>query len=120
MIVPVTLERTGSTARGDRWRVLHDGIVIVESSRDPEHDAARALKALVLTGIIETRHAGSATVAMRLDIEKAAGRTVIEGERTGPKFGRWQPFDRTQRIGMPIAVSASAQGLEFESVPLPT
>ena len=119
MIVRITLERLGSGARGDRWRVLHDGIVIVESSRDPEHDAARALAALGLTGTIETRHAGSAIVAMRFDIAKAAGRTVIEGERTGPKFGRWQQFDRTQRIRMPIADSASGQGQDFGSVPLP-
>ena len=116
MIVPVTLERIGSGARGDRWRVIHDGIVLVESSRDPEHDAARALTALGLTGTIETRHPRSAIVSMRLDISKAATSTVIENKRSGPRLGRWQPFDRTPRHRIAIADSASGQGLELESL----
>jgi hypothetical protein len=117
LIVPVSLEKIGTGARGDRWRVLHDGIVIIESSRDPEHDAARALEALGLTGTIETRHVGSTVVSMRLDIVTAVRRTVIEGDRSGPRFGPWRPFDLTQRPGSAIADSASGQGLEFEDVP---
>ncbi len=120
MIVPITLQRISTGVRGDRWRVAHDGIVIVKSSREPEHDAARALSALGLTGTIETRHIGSTVVSMRLDILKAASRTVIENERTGPTFGRWQPFNRPQRYERAIADSASGQGLEFEGAPLPT
>lgn len=119
MIVPVTIERIGTSPRGDRWRVLHDGIVIVENSRDPEHDAARALAALGLRGTIETRHAGSDIVSMRLDIAKAAGRTVIENENTGPRFGRWRAFDLTQRTRGPVAVFASERAQAFEVAPLP-
>ena len=89
----------------------------IESSRDPEHDACRALLALGITGTLETRHAGSAIVSMRKDIERSAGRTVIENERTGPKHARFQPFDR-QLNRMPIAESASGQGLRFEGGPL--
>ena len=114
MIVRVTLERIGSGARGDRYRVTHAGLVLVESSRDPAHDACRALLALGLTGTLETRHASSPIVSIRMDIERGARRTVIETERCGPRFRRWRPFsERTQRIGMPIAESASRQGREF-------
>ncbi len=120
MIVPVTLQRIKTGARGDRWRVSLDGLVIVESSRDPEHDAARVLQGLGQSGTLETRHAGSPTISMRLDIVKAASRTVIENERTGPTFGRWQPFNRPHRFGRAITDSASGQGLEFEGAPLPT
>ena len=119
MIVPVTLQRIRTGACGDRWRVSHNSIVIVENSRDPEHDAARALGALGLTGTLETRHAGSETISLRLNIVNAASRTVIENERTGPTCGRWQPFNRPQCFGRAIADSASGQGLESEGTPLP-
>ena len=106
-VYQVVLERIGTGVRGDRWRVTYAGIVIVESSKVPEFDAARYFTALGLTGILETRHAGSAIVSMRLDIETAARLTVIENEKIGPKLGRWRPFDLTQRLGTPIAESTS-------------
>ena len=49
-MIKVFIELIGYGARGNRYRVLHDGIVIVEHTRDPEHDAARALLALGITG----------------------------------------------------------------------
>ncbi len=119
MIFPVTLERVGTNARGDLWRVTHDGIVIVESSRVPEYDAARALAALGLAGTIETRHAGSAIVSMRLDISKAATLTVIENDRSGPRLGLWQPFDRTQRHRIAIPETASGQASRNRPSPFP-
>lgn len=120
MSTRVTIERIGSGTRGDRYRVLHDGLVIVASSRDPEHDTCRALLEMGITGKLETWHAGAAYPSMRLDIERGAGRTVIENERSGPRLGRWRPFDPTQRLGKAIADSTSVQGREFEGQPVPT
>ncbi|MBR2534648.1 MAG: hypothetical protein IKE66_01110 [Hyphomicrobium sp.] len=97
MIVRILIERVGSGQRGEFWKAMHDGIVIVKSSRTPEHDAARELKAMGICGTMETRHAGSAIVSMRMNIDTAADRSVIESERTGPKFARFQPFTLTQR-----------------------
>ena len=97
MIVRILIERVGSGQRGEFWKAMHDGIVIVKSSRTPEHDAARELKAMGICGTMETRHAGSAIVSMRMDIAAAADRTVVESECYGPKFARFQPFTLTQR-----------------------
>jgi hypothetical protein len=110
MIVTVTLERAGTGNRGDRWRATHAGIVLVDSSRDPEHDACRALFAMGVVGQMETWHAGADFPSMRLDIVRGVRRTVIENQRCGPKFGRWQPYDRTHCLGTVVAESASEQG----------
>ena len=120
MIVPVTLERIGTGARGDRWRVTHAGLVIIESSRDPEHDACRALLEMGVTGKLETWHAGAAFPSMRLDIERGARRTDIENRRCGPKLGRWQLYDRAPHLGPAVAQSALAQGATSGVVELAT
>lgn len=79
----VALERTHIAGTGPRYRVHHAGRVLIESTRDPEFDTCRALKALGLTGIVETfGYPGGKTCRMRLDIETAAGLRTAEGSST--------------------------------------
>lgn len=118
-ITRVTLERIGSGARGDRWRVTHaGGVVLVDSSRDPEHYACRALLALGVTGTVETWHAGAKHAAMRIDIEHGAGRSVSESQ-TGLRNRRWVPFEHAERNLMPIAAVTADRPEAFEDCPLP-
>lgn len=62
-------------------------------SRDPEHDAARALLAKGITGTLRVRWRGAAHDASRVDIERAARRSVRETRGEGPKFAPWKVFD---------------------------
>jgi hypothetical protein len=66
-----------------RYSVLFDGKLLVEGSRDPECDAARALLAKGITGKL-TMLDGK-TGRPRTIIEKAAKMTVEEGPH-GPHF----------------------------------
>jgi hypothetical protein len=43
--------------------------------------------------VLQTRHDGSATVALCSTVGTAAGLTVLEGDLR-PRFARWQPFVR--------------------------
>ena len=120
MIVQVTFIRIGTGARGDRYRVMHNGLVIVESSRDPEHDACRVLVALGVTGILETRHSGSSIVSIRKDIERGAMRAVIENKHEGPRIGRFKPFEAARRLRPSVARGSAIHGENYEGVaPLP-
>ncbi|CCB64060.1 hypothetical protein [Hyphomicrobium sp. MC1] len=85
---------------------------IVSGSKQPALDACRVLKALGITGTLEVFHAGSSVVAMRLDIERAAGLTVIESVKYGPKFAPWHPYDPATHEKA-IGASASEQGAAF-------
>lgn len=88
------------------YRVTHDGRTLIERSRDPEHDACRALLALGLKGRLETFHPGGTVARMRMDIAFAATRCATEGDRSSPAIRKWSPFDRadlTVDAGMGIA-----------------
>ena len=69
------------------WSVLFDGKLLVERSRDPECDAARALLAMGHTGKLtmcdrDGRH------LCTVDIERAAKVTAREG-RGAPYFAKY-------------------------------
>jgi hypothetical protein len=64
---------------GYRYSVLFDGNLLVERSRDPELDAARALLARGVTGRLTLLDGKTGRPRTILDIEKAAGLTVREG-----------------------------------------
>ena len=75
------------------WDVLLDGKEIVHHSDDPEHDAARALKAMGMEGPFQTTRNG--VVAMRYkDIAYTATRRTGETKLWGPQEGPWKPFSR--------------------------
>ena len=83
VLMPVTPER---------YAVRLGDVVIVDSSRDPEHAAARALLARGITGRMTTLDA-SGNPRMHFDIETAAGHSVTEGDR-GLQLQRWKADPR--------------------------
>ncbi|MGC2410436.1 MAG: hypothetical protein WA441_10700 [Methyloceanibacter sp.] len=81
-----------------RYGVSFRGEMIVENSRDPELDAARALLARGITGRLNFLDANTGKPRLILkDIEKAAKLTVREDKRRGPRFVKWQPLPQTVR-----------------------
>jgi hypothetical protein len=89
MSTRIYLEPAGLGARGQRYRVIHSGVTLIESSGNPEFDACRALLARGITGLLESWHKDAHFAAMYLDIEKGARLTVQEGEQIGPRFVAW-------------------------------
>jgi hypothetical protein len=87
--------------KGGRWHVVFEGDTIVTGSRDPEHDACRALLARGVTGKVTFRHP-CCVAGMIMDIESSAGFTVKEGPLRTVKFGQESLPDRS-----PAAVSPS-------------
>ena len=82
------------TAAVIRYRVWHDDAVLIETCRDPEFDACRALLAQGKTGRMTTFRRGGSTPCMLIDVERGAGVRTAEGAKSGPRLARWQPFDR--------------------------
>lgn len=93
MTTRVFIARTRITADGARYRVTREnGDTLIESSRNPEFDACRALLAEGITGILEIWRYGKSHCDMRLDIEKGALMTVSETNDGGLAFRKWRPF----------------------------
>lgn len=90
----VDIECIGSGTRGAHYRVWYDGTVIVEHTRDPEHDAARTLFALGITGSMETWRHGALHPSMKGDIASTARMSVSETVKSGPRTVAWRPFER--------------------------
>lgn len=88
----IEIKRTHWTSSGARFEVTHNGKTLIESSRDPEHDACRALLAKGLTGTLETYHPGGTVARMRLDIERGAKLGINESAKTNIKTVRWSPY----------------------------
>ena len=61
------------------YNVVFDGELIVEHSRDPECDLARALKARGYTGMVDMLDGATGRLRSIINIEKAARLTVKEG-----------------------------------------
>ena len=64
---------------GYRYSVLCDGKLLVEGSRDPETDVARALLAKGITGKLTLCDGKTGKPRTIIDIEKAAGLQAREG-----------------------------------------
>jgi hypothetical protein len=77
--------------------VLHDGKLLVERSRDPECDAARALLAMGITGRLTMLDGKTGRPRTNIDIEKAAQLRATENSRRGPHFVKYRPFDQSAR-----------------------
>lgn len=95
-VTNVTLRVGEMGKRGQLYDVLLDGEPIVSGSRDPEHDAARALLARGITGTMQTVGEDGSR-RMRLDIEKAAPWAMTERDRGSIGCGRWFPYARSDR-----------------------
>jgi hypothetical protein len=70
---------------GYRYSVIFKGKLLVERSRDPECDAARALLAKGITGKLTMLDGKTGKPRIIIDIERAARCTVEEGPN-GPRF----------------------------------
>jgi hypothetical protein len=66
-IEPISMTRTGQ-----RYRARYAGAMLVKSSRYPELDACRALRARGITGTIQVWHSDAMYAAMHVDIEQGA------------------------------------------------
>ena len=75
--------------RGQHYRVIYNGAILIEDTRNPEYDACRMLLAIGITGRLQTWCQGSQAPCLRLDIESAANLTIEEGQRAGPRLRRW-------------------------------
>jgi hypothetical protein len=96
----VLIEPTSLGSRGQRYRVSYLGSIIIESSRNPEFDACRALLALGITGTLQVWRPGRTKADMRLDVERGAKLTIRETDEHGPRLVRWEPFsgDRASNV----------------------
>src|SRR5262245_44463948 len=110
----IWIETIGLGASGPRYRVTHNDVTLIESTKNPEFDSARALLARGIVGQLEVWRRGASSPAMRLDIEKGARLTVEEGDREGLRFVRWRPLslDNVPDAVSCRAVSARTGGIE--------
>ena len=69
---------------GSRYSVLFDGKLLVDRSRDPECDAARALLAKGLSGKLTLLDGKTGKPRTIIDIEKATKLSVEEGPLSAP------------------------------------
>src|SRR5262245_31178869 len=70
---------------GYRYSVIFRGELLIERSRDPECEAARAMLAKGFTGTLLMLDGKTGKPRILINIEKAAGLTTEEGPR-GPRF----------------------------------
>jgi hypothetical protein len=89
----ITIEPTTVCGeRGQRYRVKYQGAILVHETWCPELDAARALLARGIVGRLEIWRSGKCYPDMLIpDIANAAGLSVEENEKWGPRFTRWRP-----------------------------
>ena len=85
----IDIEATHVTGSGQRYRVWHNGEILIESCREPLCSAARELSKAGYTGRIETRDFGSEKVKSSGLIAVLATLTVTEGQSSGPRFSKW-------------------------------
>lgn len=67
-------------SRGPLFDAFYEGHLIVRNSTEPGLDSARALRAMGLTGLLEIWDDVLPYWRFRLEIERAAGLTIQEGE----------------------------------------
>jgi hypothetical protein len=102
-MISIVIEPTTLGERGQRYRVTYLGSVLVESTRNPEFDACRALLAQSITGHLEVWRAGRSAPDARLDIERGAKLTTEEGDRQTLRVVRWKPH--AEEVSRSVVVS---------------
>lgn len=78
------------TLVGERFTVSHNGVDVIKSTKNPEHDGARYLADAGYTGRVVSRYNGRECIGG--DIEQMAGRTVSENDKHGPRISKFAPF----------------------------
>ena len=97
---------------GYLYSVICDGKLLVERSRDPEHDAARALAAKGVTGTLTLLDGKTGRPRVTLDLEGAAKLTVREDRRKGPLFVKYVAWGEGVRGRVEAAVASAERALE--------
>jgi hypothetical protein len=98
---------------GYRYSVIFEGKLLVERSRDPECDAARALLAMGVTGKLTLLDGKTGRPRLTLDIVKMASLTVREDRGRGPRFVKWKPMpDNAHQTGEGKAYTAETDEAE--------
>ena len=75
---------------GNQYKVVFDGDVVIEGSRDPETELARVLEARGLSGVVTMVDGKTGRPRTVIDIAKAAKVHVEEGPN-GPRFVKYRP-----------------------------
>jgi hypothetical protein len=114
--IDVRLRSAWVESAGYRHDVLLDGDVIVRRSRDPEHDAARALHARGLRGRFRTIDFRTGTPRMILDIEKAARLRTVERNDTGLVVVPYRPMSEDVRAVLGAHTSDQGRAVPGEVV----
>lgn len=96
MVTKVCIHPVRYGSRGLRWNAMLDEELICSGVIDPEHSAARALLARGITGAMEIWHAGKVYPSATWPIEATAGRRAFEGDKHGPRIGKWTPYLSTE------------------------
>ena len=96
-VIDVRLRSVWVANVGYRYDVLLDSDVIVRGSRDPEHDAARALHARGLRGRFRTNDFRTGKLRMILDIEAAAKLRTVERSDTGLIVVPYRPMSEEDK-----------------------
>ena len=86
MSAEIKIEVRGYSATGVRYRVFHDGAILIESCRNPFLDAARALSKNNVTGRLRMSRVGSDQIDAEGLIAILATKTISETERHGPRI----------------------------------
>lgn len=92
MSAVIEIENTHTTTSGSRYRIWHDGAVLIESCREPLTDGARALVKKGVTGRVQMRRVGDKGFDMQGLIAVLATLTVSEGQMGIPRFTKWSEF----------------------------
>lgn len=92
MQIEFTVEKVKAIKTGILYRVLHDGEVIIKSTRNPEYDACRW--ALGKADIAAFRKPGTA-IYMTMNIEKCSKLTISETETRPARVVKWKPYVQT-------------------------
>ena len=87
----IEIEPIHTTTKGQRYRVWHNGEVLLKSARDPEHEAARELSKIGVTGRLQTKRKGRDQIDMEGLIAVMATQTIIEGDKIQPRLAKWSP-----------------------------
>lgn len=96
----IEIEPTHITSSGQRYRVYHDGSVLMDSTREPMTNAARALSKMGVTGRLQARRRGSSRIDMEGLISVLATRCVTETELHGPRLKVYKEPDFSRLVGV--------------------
>ena len=89
----IETEQTHVTSTGPRYRVWHNGNILIESARSPETEAARVLSGMGITGRLRSVRKGRTGYDTEGLIAVLATLTVTEGQTGGPRFAKWSAYD---------------------------